>query len=40
LQDPALNAWRGDNANADKARDAFKDRLAANCAAIKGNYAN
>ena len=36
LQDPALQAWRGDNANADAARAAFKKRLIANCEALKG----
>ena len=40
LQDPALNAWRGDNANADRAREAFKERLIANCEALKGNNAD
>lgn len=30
LQDPALYAWAGDNANAEKARQAFLDRLIAN----------
>lgn len=30
LQDPALYAWAGDNANADAAREAFKSRLVAN----------
>ena len=30
LQDPALFAWAGDNANAEKARQAFADRLIAN----------
>ena len=35
LQDPALQAWKGDNANADAARAAFKERLIANCEALK-----
>jgi len=30
LQDPALLAWQGDNANTEKARQAFLDRLIAN----------
>ena len=30
LQDPALFAWQGDNANIEKARQAFTDRLIAN----------
>ena len=30
LQDPALYAWAGDNNNAEKARQAFLDRLIAN----------
>lgn len=30
LQDPALYAWNGDNQNAEKARQAFLDRLIAN----------
>ena len=30
LQDPALYAWNGDNNNAEKARQAFLDRLIAN----------
>jgi fructose-bisphosphate aldolase class I len=34
LQDPALNAWRGDNANADAARAGFRERLIANCEAL------
>lgn len=34
LQDPALYAWNGDNSNAEKARQAFKDRLIANCKVI------
>ncbi len=34
LQDPALYAWAGDNANADAARAAFKARLEANCQAL------
>ena len=40
LQDPALNAWKGDNANTDRAREAFKERLIANCEALKGNNVN
>ncbi len=35
LQDPALYAWRGDNANADSAREAFLTRLIANTEALK-----
>lgn len=35
LQEPALNAWRGDNSNADVARDAFRARLIANTDALK-----
>ena len=35
LQDPALYAWRGDNANADSAREAFLARLIANTEALK-----
>ena len=34
LQDPALYAWRGDNANADAAREAFRERLVANAEAL------
>ncbi len=34
LQDPALYAWAGDNANTDAARAAFKARLEANCQAL------
>jgi len=34
LQDPALFAWRGDNANADAARAAFLARLKANTEAL------
>ena len=34
LQDPALNAWKGDNANADAARAGFHERLVANCEAL------
>ena len=37
LQDPALYAWAGDNANADTARTAFKARLEANCQALTQN---
>jgi fructose-bisphosphate aldolase class I len=40
LQDPALQAWKGDNTNADRAREAFKERLIANCEALKGNNAD
>lgn len=35
LQDPALYAWQGDNTNADKARQAFLDRLVANTKALQ-----
>ncbi len=35
LQDPALFTWKGDNANADAARTAFRDRLIANTDALK-----
>ena len=35
LQDPALYAWRGDNTNADSAREAFLARLIANTEALK-----
>lgn len=35
LQDPALNAWRGNNQNADEARKAFRERLIKNCEALK-----
>jgi fructose-bisphosphate aldolase class I len=34
LQDPALQAWKGDNANADTARAAFRERLIANARAL------
>lgn len=37
LQDPALNAWRGDNSNADAAREGFHARLVANTAALRKN---
>lgn len=37
LQDPALYAWAGDNANAAAARAAFKARLQANAAALRTN---
>lgn len=37
LQDPALKAWNGDNANADEAREAFKQRLIANTKALHKN---
>lgn len=35
LQDPALFAWKGDNKNADTAREAFKARLVKNADALK-----
>jgi len=35
LQDPALNAWKGDNTNADAARFAFRERLIANAKALE-----
>ncbi len=35
LQDPALQAWQGDNTNADSARQAFRERLIANTNALK-----
>ncbi|MCR4753213.1 MAG: fructose-bisphosphate aldolase class I [Candidatus Saccharibacteria bacterium] len=35
LQDPALNAWKGNNENADAARAGFRERLVANCEALK-----
>lgn len=35
LQEPALQAWRGDNTNSDAARSAFRARLLANAAALK-----
>ncbi|MFV0485235.1 MAG: class I fructose-bisphosphate aldolase [Candidatus Saccharimonadales bacterium] len=34
LQDAALLAWKGDNRNADDAREAFRKRLSANCDAL------
>lgn len=34
LQDAALTVWRGDNRNADDAREAFRKRLSANCDAL------
>lgn len=37
LQGPALEAWRGDNNNCDLAREAFRQRLIANCEALKKN---
>lgn len=40
LQDPALHAWKGDNANADAAREAFRERLIANCKALEQSNAN
>ena len=36
LQDPALYAWRGDNANAAQAKEAFLARLMANTDVLKG----
>jgi fructose-bisphosphate aldolase class I len=35
LQDPALDAWQGNNDNADAAREAFRLRLIANTDALK-----
>ena len=35
LQDPALTAWKGDNTNTDAARAGFRERLVANCDALK-----
>ena len=35
LQTPALEAWRGDNANMENAQNAFRDRLVANVEALK-----
>ena len=35
LQMPALETWKGDNANAVKAQEAFKERLVANANALK-----
>ena len=37
LQAPALEAWKGDNKNADEARAAFRERLVANAKALKKN---
>ncbi len=37
LQGPALDAWKGDNNNADAAREAFHNRLVANCKALTKN---
>ena len=37
LQGPALDAWKGDNNNADEARNAFAARLVANCRALTKN---
>lgn len=37
LQDPALQAWKGDNTNADAARAAFHERLIANTRALTPN---
>ena len=35
LQGPALEAWKGDNANYPAAKQAFLERLRANCAALR-----
>ncbi|MBQ3292771.1 fructose-bisphosphate aldolase class I [Candidatus Saccharibacteria bacterium] len=35
LQDPALEAWGGDNDNREKAQEALAERLMANCSVIK-----
>lgn len=35
LQDPALQAWKGDNENCDLAREGFRERLIANCEALR-----
>lgn len=35
LQEPALYAWKGDNANVAVAQEGFLERLIANCAALK-----
>jgi fructose-bisphosphate aldolase class I len=35
LQDPALFTWRGDNANAEAAKEAFRARLIANTDALQ-----
>ena len=40
LQDPALNAWAGDNQNTEKARQAFLDRLIANVEALQESKNN
>ena len=37
LQSPALDAWNGDNNNAEAAREAFKERLIKNCKALVKN---
>lgn len=37
LQGPALDAWKGDNKNAEEARNAFSARLVANCKALTKN---
>ena len=37
LQGPALDAWKGDNKNAEAAREAFAARLVANCKALVKN---
>ena len=38
LQYPAIDIWKGDDANIDSARTAFLDRLKANAAASTGNF--
>lgn len=40
LQEPALELWRGDNINAEAAKEAFRDRLIANCKALVKNKLN
>ena len=37
LQSPALDVWKGDNNNANDAREAFSRRLIANCQALRKN---
>ncbi len=37
LQAPALEAWKGENKNFPEAREAFRERLVANCKALKRN---
>ena len=37
LQEPALNAWGGNNENAEAAKEAFLSRLVANCKALVKN---